>query len=140
MHTGAEACGPVITAAGDTRVTALGRILRKTKIDELPQLINVVMGDMSLVGPRPEVPRYVSKYGAHDRLILAVRPGITDLASIEFRDEESVLAEFPDRERAYLEVILPRKLALAHRYVREQSLLGDLAILFRTLFAVARPR
>jgi lipopolysaccharide/colanic/teichoic acid biosynthesis glycosyltransferase len=139
MHSGAEACGPQITAAGDARVTPLGRILRKTKVDELPQLLNVALGHMSLVGPRPEVPLYVREYSPQDRAVLAVRPGITDLASIAFRDEESILAQYPDRERAYREVVLPRKLALAHQYIREQGLFTDLGILLRTFVAIARP-
>ncbi len=139
MVEGAAVRGPAITAAGDPRVTPLGRLLRRTKLDELPQLVNVWLGEMSLVGPRPEVPRYLGAYGADDLVVLAVRPGITDLASITYRDEESVMAEFADRERGYREVLLPRKLALARRYVREQSLLGDMRLILRTLAVVLRP-
>ncbi len=138
MVDGAAGRGPAITAAGDPRVTPLGRLLRRAKLDELPQLVNVWLGDMSLVGPRPEVPRYLNAYGADNRVVLTVRPGITDLASITYRDEESVLAEFPDRERGYVEVLLPRKLALARRYVREQSFFGDVRLLTRTLAVLLR--
>ena len=139
MIEGAPDQGPDITASGDTRVTRLGLWLRRSKLDELPQLVNVWLGDMSLVGPRPEVPRYVEGYSAEDRLVLAVRPGITDLASIAFRDEEAVLAQFPDRERAYIELLLPRKLALGRDYVQQQSFLVDLALLLRTVDVVLRP-
>jgi lipopolysaccharide/colanic/teichoic acid biosynthesis glycosyltransferase len=124
--------GSAITASGDRRVTRLGALLRRTKLDELPQLVNVWMGDMSLVGPRPEVPRYLECYGPDDWEVLAVRPGITDPASIHFRDEEEVLARFADPERAYRDVILPLKLALSRDYLRCQSLAGDLEIIWRT--------
>ncbi len=136
MVDGAAARGPQVTSAGDPRVTRLGRILRATKLDELPQLINVWLGDMSLVGPRPEVPRYVAQYRPEEREVLAVRPGITDPASIAFRDEEAVLARFPDRERAYVEVLMPQKLALNRAYIATQSLGGDLALIAKTLAAV----
>src|SRR5712692_2131438 len=140
MVDGAPGQGPAITASGDPRVTRLGHWLRRSKLDELPQLVNVWLGDMSLVGPRPEVPRYVESYSAEDRSVLSIRPGITDLASIVFRDEESVLAQYPDRERAYVEVLLPRKLALGRKYLRQQKFTGDIALLLRTLLVVVRPR
>ena len=129
----ANASGRAITAAGDARVTRLGRLLRRTKVDELPQLLNVWLGDMSFVGPRPEVPRYLPYYGPLDRLVLAVRPGITDPASIHFRDEEELLGRFADPERAYTEAILPYKLSLSRDYVSSQSLGGDVALIFKTL-------
>jgi len=138
MIPGAASQGPAITAAGDPRVTAVGRWLRRTKLDELPQLVNVWRGDMSFVGPRPELPRYVRGYRSEDLLVLAVRPGITDLASIAYRDEEAVVAQFNDRERGYVEVVLPRKLVLAREYIRGQSFTGDVALVFRTLRAVLR--
>lgn len=130
--------GAAITVGGDARVTPFGRLLRRSKLDELPQLVNVLLGDMSLVGPRPEVPQYVALYSPAEREVLAVRPGLTDFASIVFRDEETVLARFGDGERAYREVVLPRKLALARRYVRQQSFVTDLAVLLRTAAVLAR--
>jgi len=129
----ANASGRAITAAGDARVTRLGRLLRRTKVDELPQLLNVWLGDMSFVGPRPEVPRYLPYYGPLVRLVLAVRPGITDPASIHFRDEEELLGRFADPERAYTQAILPYKLSLSREYVGTQSLGGDVALIFKTL-------
>jgi lipopolysaccharide/colanic/teichoic acid biosynthesis glycosyltransferase len=128
-----DARGPAITADGDRRVTRVGRVLRRWKLDELPQLVNVWLGDMSLVGPRPEVPKYLRYYSRADLVVLAVRPGITDTASIEFRDEERVLAGFSDPERAYTELVLPRKLALSRDYVDRQSFGGDVALIFKTL-------
>jgi lipopolysaccharide/colanic/teichoic acid biosynthesis glycosyltransferase len=139
MVDGASRIGPAVTADGDPRVTRLGRWLRKSKLDELPQLVNVWLGDMSLIGPRPEVPKYVERYDALDRLVLAVRPGISDPASIQFRDEESVLLRYADRERGYVEEVMPRKLALARAYVRQQSFFGDLYLLMQTCAVVLRP-
>ena len=126
----------------DPRLTRIGRVLRKFSIDEWPQLWNVIRGEMSLVGPRPEVPRYVALYPPEIRdLVLSVRPGITDRASIEFRDEGRLLAEAADPERCYVEQILPRKLAYYADYARKRSLAGDVVILFDTLAAVfGRPR
>lgn len=128
--------GDAITVGGDHRVTPLGRLLRATKLDELPQLINVLVGEMSLVGPRPEVPEFVARFAAEYREILTVRPGITDEASIRFRSEEVVLATQSDPLAYYEHVLLPQKIAMARRYVRERSLLGDLSILARTALAV----
>jgi lipopolysaccharide/colanic/teichoic acid biosynthesis glycosyltransferase len=131
--------GLKITARGDSRITRVGRWLRWSKLDEVPQLWNVLVGDMSLVGPRPEVPEYVRLYTPHQRqVVLSVRPGLTDLAAIEFRDEEALLAAAPCPEREYAEVILPRKLALYERYVEERGLGRDLQILLRTLVRIAR--
>ncbi|MGA1630767.1 MAG: sugar transferase [Phycisphaerales bacterium] len=120
------------------RVTSIGRVLRATKLDELPQLWNVLRGEMSLVGPRPEVPRWTQVHRERWAEVLRVRPGITDPASLEFRDEERILAAKPDPEAAYRDEILPRKLELAERYVRERSFVGDLAILARTAMAIFR--
>lgn len=126
--------GPQITVGQDPRVTRVGRFLRRTKLDELPQLVNVVRGEMSLVGPRPEVPRYVAMYPATARLeVLSVRPGITDDAAIEFSDESTILAQSADPERTYVEEILPKKIDLYLRYVRDRSLAGDCAIIWRTV-------
>lgn len=124
-------------AGSTSRVTRTGRFLRKTKLDELPQLWNVLTGDMSLVGPRPEVRKWVEAYPERWARILTVRPGITDPASIEFRDEEELLAAVPDPERYYRVVILPKKLDLYEHYVGSHTFSGDLLILFKTFLAVA---
>ena len=133
--------GPQITVGADSRITRSGAWLRRYKIDELPQFLNVLRGDMSVVGPRPEVPRYVAMYLPAIRArVLSVRPGITDLASIEFRNESELLARAVDPERAYVEEVLPAKLALCERYVAERSFGGDLVIIARTLKAAIFPR
>jgi lipopolysaccharide/colanic/teichoic acid biosynthesis glycosyltransferase len=126
--------GPQITVGSDARITCVGAALRRHKLDELPQLIDVLQGTMSLVGPRPEVPRYVALYPPELRArVLSVRPGITDLASIAFRDESELLARAADPEREYVQVVMPRKLALAASYADAPSLAEDLRILWRTL-------
>ena len=131
--------GPQVTAAGDARITRAGRWLRRTKLDELPQLIDVLRGDMSLVGPRPEVPRYMAQYPAEARArILSVRPGLTDRAAIAFRDEERLLAASGDPERTSIEQIMPLKLPHYLDYVEHHSLHGDLCILLATLRALTR--
>lgn len=116
-----------------SRVTAVGKFFRKSKLDELPQLINVLIGDMSLVGPRPEVGNWVAVYPDAWKKILTVRPGITDNASILYKDEESILAEAENPEQVYREVILPKKLELYTEYVENRSFRGDILILLRTL-------
>lgn len=129
--------GPQVTAGADPRITRVGRFLRRTKLDELAQLVDVLQGTMSLVGPRPEVPRYVALYPEHLReKVLSVRPGITDLASIEFRDENELLGRCADPEHEYVHVVMPRKLALAARYVDEASFATDLRLIVRTLATV----
>jgi len=130
--------GPDITVGEDPRITRVGRLLRRTKIDEVPQLLNVVKGDMSLVGPRPELPEYVQAFHQQYEEILSVRPGITDLASLKFIDEASLLARASDPELIYREYVLPQKLALARQYVREHSLRLDAMLLVRTLGGVFR--
>lgn len=131
--------GPLLTAANDTRITRIGALLRTSKLDELPQLINVLLGDMSIVGPRPEVPRYVAMYPPRVReLVLSVRPGITDEASIAFRDESELLAKARDPEAIYIGEILPRKLDAYCAYARRHSILGDIKIIWRTLLRVLR--
>jgi len=128
--------GPHLTTATDPRITRLGRWLRSTKLDELPQLLNVLRGEMSLVGPRPELPHYVALWPEHTRrMVLSVRPGITDPASLEFRRESEVLATVSDAEHHYVSVIMPRKLELHADYVANRSTVGDLRILLRTLGA-----
>ncbi|HRH28653.1 MAG TPA: sugar transferase [Aquabacterium sp.] len=131
--------GLQITVGQDARITRVGAFLRASKIDELPQLIDVWVGTMSLVGPRPEVPRYVAVYPPELRdKILSVRPGITDIASIEYRDESAVLARAADPEQAYLHEVLPHKLALSARYVDQASVWTDLQLILRTLLAIVR--
>jgi lipopolysaccharide/colanic/teichoic acid biosynthesis glycosyltransferase len=125
---------PAVTVAGDNRITPLGRVLRRTKLDELPQLFNVLRGEMSLVGPRPEVPSYVAEWPAEvRRVVLSVRPGITDPASLAHFDEEAVLAAYDDPVEAYRTVVIPRKLAMYQHYVETRSVRGDLRIIVATL-------
>ncbi len=140
MRTEARKKGALITVAGDERVTRVGRILRKHKIDELPQLLNVLKGDMSLVGPRPEVMEYVQLFSAEYEKLLKVRPGITDPASIKFSEEEKVLSAADDWEEDYKKRILPEKLHLSLRYAEKNSLLADLKLIFRTFFRIAENR
>jgi lipopolysaccharide/colanic/teichoic acid biosynthesis glycosyltransferase len=134
----AGASGPSVTAAADARVTRVGRFLRRYKLDELPQLWNVLVGDMSLVGPRPEVERYVRLFPDAYARILTVRPGLTDYASLEYRNEEATLSRWPDAEAAYTQIVLPAKIALYHRYLDEMSLRTDAALVLRTLAALVR--
>lgn len=139
MVTDAERRGLQITVGNDARVTRVGSVLRKYKLDELAQLVDVFVGHMSLVGPRPEVPRYVDCYPADVRaIVLSVPPGITDWASINFKDENAILGDAVDAERAYVEEILPIKLGYYVRYVKERSFMMDLRIIFATLAAVFR--
>jgi lipopolysaccharide/colanic/teichoic acid biosynthesis glycosyltransferase len=130
--------GEEITAGGDERVTRVGRLLRKCKVDELPQLLNVLKGEMSLVGPRPEVKTYVDMYESDYREILKVRPGITDISSIVFRDEERVLMRQSDPGRYYREVLLPQKIELARRYIQRASFFYDLKIVAMTIYRLFR--
>ena len=136
-----EAAGRGMDFDADRRVTRVGAVLRRTKLDELPQLFNVVGGSMSLVGPRPEVPDFVAHYSQRDRaVLLSVRPGITDLASLRFRNEGAYLAREAEPERAYLDKILPRKLRLARYYVRRRSLCFDIILIWKTVTAaLGRP-
>lgn len=131
--------GRQLTVGQDPRITRAGRFLRRTKLDELPQLLNVLEGTMSLVGPRPEVPRYVDRYPpAVRQTVLSVAPGITDLAAILYKDENDILGRAQDPERAYVETILPVKLEYYQRYVRERTFWLDLRIIFRTLAAILK--
>lgn len=140
MVVDAARLGPSITAANDPRVTRVGAFLRKTKLDELPQLWNVLRGEMSFVGPRPEVPHYVERYRPEWERVFDVPPGLTDLASLTFRDEERLLALADDRERAYEEVLMPMKLDLALQTVERRSFAHDLAVMASTVRAILRPR
>ncbi len=126
--------GTAITVGADARITRAGAFLRRTKLDELPQLIDVLRGDMSLVGPRPEVPRYVATYPDDVReAVLSVRPGITDEASLKYRNESDMLARAADPEREYREVVLPAKLRLSTEYLQQATLASDLRLIGRTL-------
>ncbi|MBK9149398.1 MAG: sugar transferase [Flavobacteriales bacterium] len=132
MRLGSEAAGQITVGGRDPRITRIGYVLRKTKLDELPQLLNIVAGEMSVVGPRPEVPRYVALYSEEQRQVLSFRPGLTSLASIAYIDENEVLGRASDPERVYLDEVMPAKLALDLRYVRERSMRLDLRIIART--------
>lgn len=132
--------GRQITVGRDPRITRVGRVLRQWKLDELPQLFNVVRGEMSLVGPRPEVPKYVAQYTEQQRRVLDVRPGITDLASIEFRDENALLEGRSDPERYYVQEIMPRKLELNLEYIERQGLAFDAWVIAATAWRVVAPR
>ncbi len=125
--------GPGITVAGDARITRVGAFLRKYKLDELPQLVNVVRGEMSLVGPRPEDPRYVALYTPQQRGVLKVRPGITSPASLAYYDESTLLTG-ENWERRYVEEIMPAKLAIELEYLRHSTLLSDLSLIIKTVF------
>ena len=138
MVVDADKKGLSITVGRDSRITRVGAFLRKTKLDELAQLLNVFLGDMSFVGPRPEVPRYVEMYTPYQRQVLLVRPGITDYASIAYRNENDLLAGAEDPERMYIDVIMPDKIELNMKYLREISPLADIRLIFATIAAVAR--
>jgi len=137
MIPNADRIGPGITVNGDRRVTRSGRWLRRTKLDELPQLINVVKGEMSLVGPRPEDPHFVARYTEEQRLVLGIRPGITSPASLAFRDEERQLS-FQDWESRYLNDVIPVKLAIDLHYIKNRTIWSDLLVIIRTIFSMFR--
>ena len=137
MIVDADRRGPGITTAGDARVTASGRWLRRTKVDELPQLLNVLRGDMSLVGPRPEDPRYVAHYTPEQRQILAYRPGITSAASLEYRHEELLLTG-SNWETVYLQEIMPAKLAVDLAYMAQRSMYTDLQLILGTVMSMVK--
>jgi lipopolysaccharide/colanic/teichoic acid biosynthesis glycosyltransferase len=132
--------GPSLTIGADRRITRIGAFLRRSKLDELPQLINILKGDMTIVGPRPEVPRYVEAFHRDYEEILTVRPGLTDLASLKYRDESSLLGQSNDPEEEYVRRILPDKIRLAKDYIHRSSLLFDLNLIGRTLLRVFFPR
>jgi len=135
MVINADKMGPGITTSGDSRITPIGKILRRTKLDELPQLLNVLGGDMSIVGPRPEDARYVAMYNPDQRKVLDVRPGITSLASVKYRNEEALLVG-KDWETTYVNEIMPAKLSIDLEYVQHTSVLRDIDIMFRTFLAL----
>ena len=136
MVVDADKKGLAITVGRDNRITRVGAILRKTKLDELAQLINVFVGEMSFVGPRPEVQKYVDMYTPYQRQVLLVRPGITDYASIAYRNENDMLAGAEDPERMYIDVIMPDKIELNMKYLREISPVADIRLILGTLAAV----
>ncbi|MEA5051093.1 MAG: sugar transferase [Oscillospiraceae bacterium] len=138
MVAGADRIGPLVTVGDDPRVTRVGAFLRRTRLDELPQLLNVFAGDMTFVGTRPEVPKYVAAYTDEMRATLLLRAGITSPASIAYKDEARLLENAADPDRVYVEQILPAKMAYNLRYLREFCLFGDIRIMFRTVFAVAK--
>ena len=125
--------GPLLTVGQDSRITRVGWFLRKTKFDEIPQLINVLKGEMSLVGPRPEVRKYVELFRRDYEEILKVRPGITDIASLKYEDEATLMAQFKDPEQAYVDRILPDKIRLAKEYVSRSSVFYDLGLILKTI-------
>lgn len=138
MVVNADALGASCTSASDPRITPTGRWLRKYKLDELPQLFNVLKGDMSLVGPRPEVERYAALFNEEEKQILSVRPGITDWATLSNSDEEAILAGRSNPEQTYLQEIRPQKVRLQLKYVRERNLCVDFRILFATVILVLK--
>jgi len=129
----ADKVGPSVTSGDDPRITKVGAIIRRTKIDELPQLLNVLKDDMSLVGPRPEVMKFVSQKKEEYKKVLSVKPGITDNAAIEFRDEETIMEQYKDKEKAYIDFVLPKKIELYYKYIDNISLIGDIKLILRTL-------
>lgn len=138
MVVDAEKLGTQITIGKDPRITKIGHFLRKTKLDELPQLFNVLKGEMSFVGPRPEVPKYTKLYSEQQRLVFTVRPGITDYASIKYRDENELLGNVENPEKVYIEEIMPDKLHLNIEYIQRRSLLEDIKIIFLTVMKIMK--
>lgn len=127
----------LLTVGGrDSRITKAGYFLRKYKLDELPQLINVFKGEMSFVGPRPEVKKYVDLYNEEQKKVLIVKPGITDNASIEFSNENEILGKYADAEKAYIEIVMPAKLNLNLNYINHQNFINDMKIIFKTIFKI----
>lgn len=138
MHPGADTKGLLTVGERDPRISGAGYSLRRTKLDELPQLINILAGDMSLVGPRPEVRKYVALYTDEQLKVLDIRPGLTDNASLAYIDESEILAKSEDPEKTYIETILPAKLELNLQYIRERSMGKDIGIIFRTISGIFR--
>lgn len=136
MVVDAEKKGMQITVGRDSRITRSGHYLRKSKLDELPQLINVLLGDMSFVGHRPEVPKYVAMYDENQKSVLKVKPGITDIASIEYRDENTLLAQSTNPEKTYIEEVMPSKLELNMKYIRNISIVNDIRLILKTIFKI----
>ncbi|MFN3916360.1 MAG: sugar transferase [Flavobacteriales bacterium] len=133
MRPDSESKGQITVGSRDSRITSIGYFLRKFKLDEFPQLINVIYGEMSVVGPRPEVPQYVEMYTEKQRQVLSVRPGLTDFASLEYINENEILANSENPEEEYVKQVMPAKLDLNLKYIAQQSILTDLKIIFKTL-------
>lgn len=138
MFDGSDNKGLLTVGSADSRVTGFGRFLRKSKMDELPQMINILAGHMSFVGPRPEVPKYVAMYSDEQKKVLSVRPGLTDYASLEYINESDLLAQQSDPEMFYIETVMPAKLSLNLKYIKEMGCATDLKIIFRTLFKIGQ--
>lgn len=138
MVTDAEKKGMQITVGNDSRVTSIGKIIRKCKMDEIPQLINVLIGDMSFVGPRPEVPKYVEMYNEADKEILMIRPGITDIASIEYRNENEILGKSENPEKTYIEEVMPAKIKFNKEYLSNISIKYDIYLIIKTVVAILK--
>ena len=133
MVVGAESKGPGVTSKDDARITKVGRFIRSTKIDELPQLFNVLKGDMSLVGPRPELKKFVDAKKEEYKKVLSIKPGITDNAAIEFRDEENIMSRYEDKEKAYIDIVLPQKIKFYYKYLDNVSFTNDIKLILKTL-------
>jgi lipopolysaccharide/colanic/teichoic acid biosynthesis glycosyltransferase len=140
MTTDADRKGLLLTVGADSRITRVGKLLRRSKLDELPQLINVLVGEMSFVGPRPEVPHYVEQYDAQQRRVLDLKPGITDPASIQFRDENTLLAQAADPEGTYVREIMPEKIRINLAYADRAGIVQDFQVLCDTVLAVSTGR
>ena len=136
MFVDADKNGLLTVGTNDKRITGFGKFLRKFKLDELPQLFNIILGDMSIVGPRPEVRKYVDLYTDEQKKVLSVRPGLTDYASIEYIAENEILALSENAEKIYIEKIMPRKLELNIKYIQNKSFITDLKIIFKTVFKI----
>jgi lipopolysaccharide/colanic/teichoic acid biosynthesis glycosyltransferase len=136
MRPDAEFSGQLTVGMRDPRITGIGYFLRKYKLDELPQLLNIIKGDMSIVGPRPEVPKYVAMYDAVQQKVLSVKPGLTDYASLQYINENEILGKASDPEKTYIEEVMPAKLLLNLKYIQDKSLMTDLQIIFSTIGSI----
>ena len=133
MVVDADKRGPGVTSSDDPRITKVGKFIRDTKIDELPQLFNVLKGDMSFVGPRPELKKFVDAKAKEYEKVLSIKPGITDNAAIAFRDEEQIMSQYNDKERAYIDIVLPQKIELYYKYIDNISFINDIKLILKTL-------
>lgn len=138
MHVNADKLGLLTVGGRDPRITSIGYYLRKYKLDELPQLINVFIGEMSFVGPRPEVRKYVNLYSSEQLKVLNVKPGITDLASIEFRNENEILSEQKNPDQYYIDIIMPKKLEINLKYIQKRNLINDIGVIFKTFLIILK--